>query len=151
MSRRASETWKHLSSTSYDSLLGCCRCAPVFLAVWEMRMTFWMLFAERLVISCWCDTCWIVLTKTFCVPCVRRAAPNDLRRSEGVSICCDSLTCSCRSCPRRSGVGVKRESMSGDPVASKRVGIMKCQAVLGAAACRCTAEPTPSPPIRSGR
>ena len=26
-----------------------------------------------------------------------------------------------------------------------------CQAVHGAAACRCTAEPTPSPPMRSGR
>ena len=30
MSRRASETWEHLSSASYASLLGCCRCAPVF-------------------------------------------------------------------------------------------------------------------------
>ena len=49
------------------------------------------------------------------------------------------------------GVGVNRESMSGPPLASSRVGMMACQAVHVAAACRCTAEPTPSPPIRSGR
>ena len=43
MSRRASETWKHLSSASLASLLGCWRWALVSLAV-----------------------CWIMLTGTFC-------------------------------------------------------------------------------------
>ena len=36
-SRRASETWEHLSSASWASLFGCWRWTPVFLAVWERR------------------------------------------------------------------------------------------------------------------
>ena len=48
-------------------------------------------------------------------------------------------------------MAANRKSVSGESVAAIRVGMTVCQAVHGAAACRCTAEPTPSPPIRSGR
>ena len=41
--------------------------------------------------------------------------------------------------------------MSGDWVAAMSVGMTDCQARHGAAASRCTAEPTPSPPSLRGR
>ena len=53
--------------------------------------------------------------------------------------------------PRRVGVAANRASVSGELVAAIRVEMTVFQAVHGAAACRCTAEPTPSPPMRSGR
>ena len=65
MSWSASETRKHLSSASYALLLGCCRWAPVFLAVWERRMTFWMALLEWHANNRWWVFCWIVLTSAF--------------------------------------------------------------------------------------
>ena len=41
MSRRANDTWEHLQSASFASLLGCWRWAPVFVAVREKWMDFW--------------------------------------------------------------------------------------------------------------
>ena len=49
------------------------------------------------------------------------------------------------------GWAANRESVSGESVAAIGVGMTVCRAVHGAAACRCTAEPTPRPPMRSGR
>ena len=65
MSRQALETWKHLSSASWASRLGYWRWAPVFLAVLEMRMDFWMVLSTRLSSSCLCAACWIPLTRIF--------------------------------------------------------------------------------------
>ena len=114
-------------------------------------MAFWMGLVERLAGSCWCVVRWIVLTSAFLDPCVRRSAPSDLRRREGAFICWANVVWRWCSWPRRIGAAVNRVSVSGDSVASTRVEMIDCQAVHGAAACRCTAEPTPSPPIRNGR
>ena len=45
---------------------------------------------------------------------------------------------------------MNKVSVSGESVASMSVGTTDCHAVHGAAAYRCSAEPTPRPPIRSG-
>ena len=90
-------------------------------------------------------------TSVFCMPCVRKAAPRGFRRRAGVFICWASVDWSWSSCPRRVGVAANKASVSVKSVAAFSVGITVCQAVHGAAAYRCTAEPTPSPPIRSGR
>ena len=86
MRRRASETWKHLSSASWAPLLGCCRWAPVFLGDWERRMAFWMGLSKWLPSSRRRVVCWIVRTSAFWDPWVRRNAPSGLRMRQGVFI-----------------------------------------------------------------
>ena len=58
---------------------------------------------------------------------------------------------SCASWALSRGAALKRVSVSRDWVVVINVGITDCQARHGAAACRWTAEPTPSPPSLSGK
>ena len=62
------EAWKHLSSASWASLLGYWRWAPVFLAVWERTMAFWMRLSKWLPSSRRRVVRWIVRTSGFWVP-----------------------------------------------------------------------------------
>ena len=68
---------------------------------------------------------------------------SDLRRREGAFTCRANVDWRWCSWPRRMGVAANMASVSGESVASMRVEMIDCQAVHGAAACRCTAEPTP--------
>ena len=111
----------------------------MFLAVWEMRIALWMGLSTYVSMICLCVALRMALTSVFCMPCVRKEAPRGFRTRAGVFICWASVDWSWS------------RSVSVKSVAAFSVGITVCQAVHGAAACRCTAEPTPSPPIRNGR
>ena len=87
----------------------------------------------------------MVETCFFCVVFRRRAAPSGFAKG-GLFICSESVVWSCASWVLSRGAALKRVSVSGVWVVAISVGMTECQTRHGAAACRWTAEPTPSPP-----
>ena len=83
------------------------------------------------------------------MPCVRSAEHSGLRRKEGVKNGRAKVDWRWINWLRRVGVAANRVSVSGESVTS--MSGMADRAVQGAAACRCSADPTTRPSTRSCR